>query len=128
MAPVVGQPEAVTRLRRAQQAVDRHQCAAQQREQPEAQPRALVAMNSHYVVKEMAGADVCCGCGGSFTLTHADMSAKIGQQKRDNIKNSGAQVVATGCPACMMQISDMLSRNGDRIRVKHPIEIYAESL
>ncbi|OIN99832.1 MAG: (Fe-S)-binding protein [Desulfovibrionaceae bacterium CG1_02_65_16] len=93
-----------------------------------AQPRKLVAMNSKYVLKEMAGADTCCGCGGSFTLTHADMSAKIGQRKRDNIKNSGAQVVATGCPACMMQISDMLSRNGDNISVKHPIEIYAESL
>jgi len=92
------------------------------------QPRTLVAMNSHYALKEMAGADVCCGCGGSFTLTHPEMSAKIGQQKRENIKNSGAQVVATGCPACMMQISDMLSRNGDSISVKHPIELYAESL
>jgi glycolate oxidase iron-sulfur subunit len=92
------------------------------------QPRTLIAMNPKFVVKEMAGADSCCGCGGSFTLTHADMSAKIGQQKRDNIKNSGAQVVATGCPACMMQISDMLSRNGDKIKVKHPLEIYAESL
>lgn len=93
-----------------------------------AQPRAVVAMNPKYVVKEMAGCDACCGCGGSFTLTHADMSARIGQQKRDNIKSSGAQVVATGCPACMMQISDMLSRNGDRIAVKHPMELYAESL
>lgn len=93
-----------------------------------AQPRTLVAMNPKYVVKEMAASDACCGCGGSFTLTHADMSAKIGQQKRDNIKSSGAQVVATGCPACMMQISDMLSRNGDRIAVKHPMELYAESL
>jgi glycolate oxidase iron-sulfur subunit len=93
-----------------------------------AQPRTLIAMNSGYVLKEMAGADACCGCGGSFTLTHPEMSAKIGQQKRDNIKSSGAQVVATGCPACMMQIADMLSRNGDRISVKHPIEIYAEGL
>ncbi|SNR77794.1 glycolate oxidase iron-sulfur subunit [Humidesulfovibrio mexicanus] len=93
-----------------------------------AQPRAVLSMNAHYKLKEMAGADTCCGCGGSFTLTHADMSAKIGQQKRDNIKNSGAQVVATGCPACMMQISDMLSRNGDRVSVKHPMELYAECL
>jgi glycolate oxidase iron-sulfur subunit len=92
------------------------------------QPRTLIAMNPNYVVKEMAASDACCGCGGSFTLTHADLSAKIGQQKRDNIKNSGAQVVATGCPACMMQISDILSRNGDRIKVKHPLELYAESL
>ena len=50
------------------------------------------------------------------------------QRKRDNIVKSGASVVSTGCPACMMQISDMLSQNGDNVRVKHPIEIYAESL
>lgn len=93
-----------------------------------AQPRTVLAMNPHYKLTEMAGCDSCCGCGGSFTLTHANLSTKIGQQKRDNIKNSGAQVVATGCPACMMQISDMLSRNGDRISVKHPMEIYAEGL
>lgn len=93
-----------------------------------AQPRTVLSMNPHYKVTEMAASDACCGCGGSFTLAHADMSAKIGQQKRDNIKNTGAQVVAMGCPACMLQISDMLSRNGDRVSVKHPMEIYAESL
>ena len=93
-----------------------------------AQPRTVLSMNPHYKITEMAASDACCGCGGSFTLTHADISAKIGQQKRDNIKDSGAQTVAMGCPACMLQISDMLSRNGDRISVKHPMEIYAESL
>jgi glycolate oxidase iron-sulfur subunit len=36
--------------------------------------------------------------------------------------------VATGCPACMLQITDMLSQAGDRIRVKHAVEIYAEAL
>jgi glycolate oxidase iron-sulfur subunit len=92
------------------------------------QPRTVLGMNPHYKLVEMAASDACCGCGGSFTLTHADVSARIGQQKRDNIKGSGAQVVATGCPACMLQISDMLSRNGDRISVKHPMEIYAEGL
>lgn len=93
-----------------------------------AQPRAVLAMNPGYAVKEMAASDACCGCGGSFTLQHAGISAKIGQQKRDNIVATGAEVVAMGCPACMLQISDMLSRNGDRIAVKHPMEIYAETL
>ena len=76
----------------------------------------------------MQEADRCCGCGGSFTLFHYDLSKQIGQRKRDNIVKSGASLVSTGCPACMMQISDMLSQNGDNIRVKHPVEIYAESL
>ncbi len=93
-----------------------------------AQPRAVLAMNPGYAVKEMAASDACCGCGGSFTLQHAGISAKIGQQKRDSIVATGAEVVAMGCPACMLQISDMLSRNGDRIAVKHPMEIYAETL
>ena len=76
----------------------------------------------------MKEADRCCGCGGSFTLFHYDLSKKIGQRKRENIVNSGASAVASGCPACMMQLSDMLSQNEDAVQVKHPIEIYAEML
>jgi len=93
-----------------------------------AQPRTVLRMNPAYNVVEMAASDACCGCGGSFTLQHAEISATIGKQKRDNIVGSHAQVVATGCPACMLQISDMLSRSGDQVAVRHPMEIYAESL
>ena len=93
-----------------------------------AQPRALIAANPGYRVTEMAEADRCCGCGGSFNLFHYEHSRKIGQRKRDNVVATGAEVVATGCPACMMQLEDVLSHNGDRVRVKHPVEIYAEML
>ena len=40
----------------------------------------------------------------------------------------GAAAVASGCPACMLQLSDMLSQNEDAVQVKHPVEIYAEML
>ncbi len=93
-----------------------------------AQPRKLIKLNPNYELVEMKEADRCCGCGGSFTLFHYDLSKKIGQRKRDNIVNSGAAAVSSGCPACMMQLSDMLSQNEDAVQVKHPIEIYAESL
>ncbi len=93
-----------------------------------AQPRALIRTNPGYQLEEMAEADWCCGCGGSFNLEHYDLSASIGRRKRDNIVQSRCSMVATGCPACMLQISDMLSRAGDRIEVKHTIEIYAEGL
>jgi len=36
--------------------------------------------------------------------------------------------VATGCPACMLQISDQLSQAGRHVAVKHYLEIYAETL
>ncbi len=92
------------------------------------QPRALLKSCSKVEFVEMAEPDRCCGCGGSFNLQHYGLSKDIGKIKRDNIVASGADVVATGCPACMMQISDMLSQHGDKIAVKHVMEIYAETL
>ena len=41
---------------------------------------------------------------------------------------SGAEVVATACPACMLQLTDLLSKGGDPVRVKHVIELFAERL
>lgn len=92
------------------------------------QPRALIKSNPKVEFVEMADADRCCGCGGSFNLQHYDLSKEIGTQKRGNIVATGAQVVATGCPACMMQMSDMLSQHKDQVAVKHVMEIYAETL
>lgn len=92
------------------------------------EPRAVLEANPRYVLREMPQSDTCCGMGGSFNLQYYEISSEIGRRKRDNIKASGCEVVATGCPACMLQISDVLSRSKDRIAVRHPIEIYAEAL
>jgi glycolate oxidase iron-sulfur subunit len=93
-----------------------------------AQPRAVISANPAYILKEMPESDWCCGCGGSFNLQHYETSAAIGKRKRDNIAASQARVVATGCPACMLQITDMLSQAGLRVAVKHAVEIYAETI
>ncbi len=92
------------------------------------QPRTVLGLNPAYSLAEMPEADRCCGCGGSFNLFHYDYSSMIGERKRNNIIQSQASVVATGCPACMMQLEDMLSQHNDQVTVKHSIELYAESL
>ncbi|SHN49158.1 (Fe-S)-binding protein [Desulfovibrio litoralis] len=93
-----------------------------------AEPRQILGMNDKYEFVEMAEADRCCGSGGSFNIYHYDLSKQIGQRKRNNIINSGADIVTAGCPACMMQMIDVLSQNKDKVGVKHTIEIYADSL
>lgn len=92
------------------------------------QPRLLLKTNPRVEFVEMADADRCCGCGGSFNLEHYTLSKEIGTRKRNDIVASEAQVVATGCPACMLQISDMLSQHHDKVAVKHVVELYAETL
>ncbi len=93
-----------------------------------AQPRMVARLNPEVGLVEMKDADVCCGCGGSFTLLHYDIAGRLGRYKRDNIVATGAEAVVTGCPACMLQITDMLSKAGDRVAVRHPVELYAEAL
>jgi len=93
-----------------------------------AQPRALIRANPRYRLQEMAEADWCCGSGGSFSLQHYEISAAIGWRKLENIRKSGAAVVATGCPGCMMQLVDMISQAGAGVQVRHVLEIYAEGL
>ncbi len=90
-----------------------------------AQPRAVIrAAGCDF--KEMNEAGTCCGCGGSFNIAHYDLSKKIGGRKADNVVASGADTVATSCPACMMQLTDMLSQKKAGVSVKHVIELYAD--
>lgn len=93
-----------------------------------AEPRELILANRSFHLTEMSQADQCCGFGGSFNIKHYDLSSSIGKRKAEKIKASGCSVVATGCPACMLQISDALSKSKIDIAVKHPVEIYAKSL
>lgn len=91
------------------------------------EPRMLLRVGSRRF-REMVDADTCCGMGGSFNLKHYGISSTIGDRKAASIQESGASVLTTGCPACMMQISDALSRSNASIAVKHVIELYAETL
>ncbi len=92
------------------------------------QVKQLISANPNYSLCEMENSSDCCGCGGSFTLFYPKLSEEIGQKKRDNIVNSKADCVASACPACMLQLSDILARNKDNVNVKHSMEIFADSI
>ena len=91
------------------------------------EPRQVILASGNKL-KEMTDSDTCCGMGGSFNLKHYDISSQIGLKKAQNIIDTGCSTVATSCPACIMQISDMLAKMNHSIHVKHPVEIYARSL
>ena len=92
------------------------------------EPRALLRSISGVELKEMDNADKCCGFGGTFSLSHYGLSSEIGSDKCLNIIESGASVVSTGCPACMMQLKDQLEKKSSDIQVRHFIDLYAGSL
>ena len=93
-----------------------------------AEPRHLIRANSDYYLQQMHAPDGCCGMGGSFNLQYYEISARIGNLKKADIAGCDCDTVATGCPACMLQIADMLSRDNQPVTVRHAMGIYAAGL
>ncbi len=90
------------------------------------EPRSLLRKIPGLQFKEMAGADVCCGGGGSFQWEHPEVASGISANKVQAIEETGARVVASGCPGCRLQIHGNMRDEG--IQVIHPVELIAQCL
>jgi glycolate oxidase iron-sulfur subunit len=75
----------------------------------------------------MADSDTCCGGGGLSGMKQPALSLAIGEKKIAAIEATGADTVVAGCPGCLMQIRDLLSRRGSRIQALHPMDLLAWS-
>ena len=71
----------------------------------------------------LEGADRCCGSAGLYSLVEPDLSAAVLAPKLQAIAASGAAVVATGNPGCLMQIGAGALLAGLRVEVRHPVEL-----
>ncbi|HEX9080483.1 MAG TPA: (Fe-S)-binding protein [Desulfuromonadaceae bacterium] len=92
------------------------------------QPRELLKATPGIELAEMEGADRCCGLGGTFNVYHYGSSMAINEAKSLSIIETAARAVATGCPGCMMQLSDGLKQHGSRVEVLHTLQLLARKL
>lgn len=91
------------------------------------EPRALLRLACSEVV-EMAEPGRCCGSGGLYGITHREISNRILARKITNALNTPARIVATGCPGCIIQITDGLNQRGAPLIVRHTMELLARSM
>ena len=73
---------------------------------------------------EMADSDRCAGGAGTYIVKDWPLSQQIFERKRRGVTESGAQVVATSCPACMIQLQNGLDGT---VEVKHVIQLIDEA-
>jgi glycolate oxidase iron-sulfur subunit len=83
-------------------------------------PRDLVRAVAGSAFVEMPESDVCCGSAGSYNLTEPEMAERLQRRKTGNILKSGAQIVVTTNPGCLLQIQAGLKKAGAaRVEVIH---------
>jgi glycolate oxidase iron-sulfur subunit len=72
---------------------------------------------------ELPESDVCCGSAGSYNLTEPDMAERLQRRKIENILKSGAEIVLTTNPGCLLQIRAGLKKAGaEHIRALHLVD------
>jgi glycolate dehydrogenase iron-sulfur subunit len=75
----------------------------------------------------LPGAGECCGGAGIYGVTHPELAGEIGGDKVDAILETGADLVSTPNPGCMMQIGADLRDRRSAVGVVHPVELLDES-
>jgi len=72
----------------------------------------------------------CCGHGGSFNLSHHDISVEILKNYFNEILAQSPDSIATGCNGCMMQMMEGAYRWGKskNMEVLHPLVLFERLL
>jgi L-lactate dehydrogenase complex protein LldE len=90
------------------------------------QPRRLLSMVAGLTLKEMAEPETCCGFGGTFSVKFGEISARLADNKCQDIETTGVDAVVLGDLGCMLNIEGRLRRRGDhRTEVLHVAEVLA---
>ena len=88
------------------------------------EPRQVLSSLPGVNFVEMQDADRCAGGAGTYLIKDYDTSQKIFERKARAIALADADVVATSCPACMIQLKNGV---GDTVRVKHVAQLLQEA-
>ena len=89
------------------------------------QPRLLLGSVAGLRLRELPGAEACCGFGGTFCIKYPEISDKIVTEKAADIVASGAAAVLAGDLGCLLNIAGRLHRDGRDVEVRHVAEVLA---
>ncbi len=92
------------------------------------EPRALLARIPGLRLEPLAESDLCCGSAGVYNLLEPAVADRLLAMKLDRIAQTGARVVVTGNPGCLLQIAKGCRGRGLDLEVLHPVELLARSV
>jgi glycolate dehydrogenase iron-sulfur subunit len=94
-----------------------------------AQPRSLLAGIPGVEIAEIAEPEICCGSAGVYNLLNPDTAQQLGDRKADSIATTGADLLVTANPGCLMQVAAAFQR-GDRppMSMAHTVEVLDASM
>ena len=91
------------------------------------QPRELLKAIPGLRLVELPESSWCCGSAGIYNLVQPEMADQLLDRKLKHIRSTGATIVATGNPGCLLQLINGAKKIGMQLRVAHPVSLLAEA-
>jgi glycolate oxidase iron-sulfur subunit len=91
-------------------------------------PRELLRRIPGLQLVELSESDLCCGSAGVYNLIEPEMGGELARRKVERIRETGARVVASGNPGCLMQIARAARAQRLELDVLHPVELLGRAL
>jgi glycolate oxidase iron-sulfur subunit len=92
------------------------------------QPRKNLKQIPGMEIKEITEAEVCCGSAGIYNMVEPEPAVELGERKARNVLKTGAQMIVTSNPGCMLQIQASLKKMGKDMPMAHPMEVVDASI
>ena len=93
-----------------------------------AQPRRLLADIPGLSLREIASAEICCGSAGVWNVLNPEPARELGDRKARDVLATGADLLVTANPGCLMQVAAAVHRAGSVIGLAHTVQVLDASI
>ncbi len=94
-----------------------------------AQPRRLLRAIPGLELREIAEGELCCGSAGVYNILNPQPAAELGDRKAGHVAETGADLLVTANPGCLLQISAGLQRRGETgMQLAHTAQVLDASI
>ena len=92
------------------------------------QPRAVLASIPKLEIYDIPEGELCCGSAGIYSLVEPETAFELGNRKAKNILTTGADIVVSSNPGCLLQLRRGLEQAGRDLPIHHLIELVDASI
>jgi glycolate oxidase iron-sulfur subunit len=92
------------------------------------QPRRLLREIPGLTLTEVADPEICCGSAGVWNVLNPQPAAELGDRKAKAVLDTGAELLVTANPGCLMQVAAAMRRAGRSIRLAHTAQVLDASI
>ena len=90
-------------------------------------PRKLLRAIPGLEFRELPASDTCCGSAGIYNVVHNEMAMALLEKKMDQVNRTGADLIVTANPGCLLQLRAGAELYGKGQRVAHVVEVLDEA-